>query len=49
MGLGRMMSSLRHALESDGTVRVIDQTNSYVSMPGDRNTIPSLAVAVKKL
>ena len=38
-----------HALARDGKVRIIDQTYPYVSMPGDPNTIPSLAVVIEKL
>ena len=38
-----------HMLVRDGKVRILDQTDLYVSMPGDPNTIPSLAVAIKKL
>ena len=38
-----------HALARDGKVRIIDQTEPYVSMPGDPNTIPSLAVVIEKL
>ena len=38
-----------HALARDGKVRIIDQTDPYVSMPGDPNTIPSLAVVIVKL
>ena len=38
-----------HALARDGKVRIIDQTDPYVSMPGDPNTIPSLAVVIEKL
>ena len=38
-----------HALARDGKVRIIDQTDSYVSMPGDPNTIPSLAIVIEKL
>ena len=38
-----------HALARDGKVRIINQTEPYVSMPGDPNTIPSLAVVIEKL
>ena len=38
-----------HALARDGKVRILDQTDPYVSMPGDPNTIPSLAVVIEKL
>ena len=38
-----------HALARDGKVRIIDQTDPYVSMRGDPNTIPSLAVVIEKL
>ena len=38
-----------HALARDGKVRILDQTDPYVSMPGDPNTISSLAVVIEKL
>ena len=38
-----------HALVRDGKVRIVDQTEPYLSMPGDPNTIPSLAIVIKKL
>lgn len=38
-----------HALARNGKVRILDQTDPYVSMPGDPNTIPSLAVVIEKL
>ena len=38
-----------HALVSDGKVRIVDQTEPYLSMPGDPNTIPSLAIVIEKL
>lgn len=38
-----------HALVSDGKVRIVDQTEPYLSMPGDPNTIPSLAIVIRKL
>ena len=38
-----------HALVRDGKVRIVDQTEPYLSMPGDPNTIPSLAIVIEKL
>lgn len=38
-----------HALVRDGKVRIVEQTEPYLSMPGDPNTIPSLAIVIKKL
>ena len=38
-----------HALVRDGKVRIVDQTEPYLSMPGDPNTIPSLAIVIRKL
>jgi len=38
-----------HALARDGRVRVVEQTEPYVSMPGEPGTIPSLAVVIEKL
>ena len=38
-----------HTLARNGKVRILDQTDPYVSMPGDPNTIPSLAVVIEKL
>ena len=38
-----------YALVRDGKVRIVDQTEPYLSMPGDPNTIPSLAIVIEKL
>ena len=38
-----------HALVRDGKVRIVDQTEPYLSMPSDPNTIPSLAIVIEKL
>jgi len=38
-----------HVLARDGKVRIVDQTEPYLSMPGDPKTIPSLAVVIEKL
>lgn len=37
------------AMARDSKVRILDQTDPYVSMPRDPNTIPSLAVVIEKL
>ncbi len=37
------------ALVADGALRIVDRTEPYVSMPGEAGTVPSLAVAARRV
>jgi SAM-dependent methyltransferase len=42
-------SAIRPALEGDDRLAILDVTAPYVSMPGEQGTLPSVAVAVRRL